>query len=185
MTSNMNNALLFLVDTLFGLYIIAVMLRFILQAARGDFFNPIAQFLVRVTDPVLRPLRHIIPRWGLYDMAAVVLMLVLAFLNIEAVLFLIGMQAKIGSVIVWSVFKLLVLACNLYFFSILVQAILSWFSPGMHSQASVILWDLNEPLLRPVRQVLPPMGGLDFSPLVVLIALQVINMLIPLPGLFR
>ena len=185
MTANMNNALLFLVDTVIGLYIIAVMLRFILQASGGDFFNPIAQFLLRITDPVLRPLRYLIPRWGQFDMAAVVLMLGLAFLNIEAVLFLIGMQARIGSVVIWAIFKLLVLGCNLYFFSILVQAILSWFSPGMHSQASIILWDINEPLLRPVRQILPPMGGFDFSPLVVLIVLQVINMLIPLPGLFR
>ena len=185
MTSNISNALLFLVDTAFGLYIIAVLLRFVLQASGGSFYNPIAQFLVRITDPVLRPMRMVIPRWGQFDMAAVVVMLILAFLNIEAVLLLIGIEARIGSIIVWSLFKVVALGCNLYFFSILVQAILSWFSPGMHSQASVILWDINEPLLRPVRQILPPLGGLDLSPLVVLIVLQVVNTLIPLPGLFR
>lgn len=185
MGSNVNQALLFLVDTVIGLYIIAVMLRFILQAVRADFFNPVAQFLLQVTDPPLQLLRHLVPRWGHYDMAAVVLMLLLSFLNVELILLIIGMGAQIGTIIVWSVLKVLVLLTNLYFFSILVQAILSWISPGMYSQVGALLWSLNEPLLRPVRRYIPPMGGLDLSPLVILIALQVINMLIPLPGLLR
>lgn len=185
MGSNVNQALLFLIDTVIGLYIIAVMLRFILQIVRADFFNPIAQFLLTITDPPLSLLRHVIPRWGYIDMAAVVLMLVLAFINIQLTLLVVGMGANIGTIVIWSVLKVLVLACNLYFFSILVQALLSWLSPGMHSQASVLLWSLNEPLLRPVRRYVPPMGGLDLSPLVVLIVLQVINMLLPLPGLLR
>ncbi len=185
MASNVNNALVFLIDTLFGLYIISVMLRFILQAVRADFYNPIAQFLLRITDPPLQLLRHLIPRWGHYDMAAIVLMLVLAFLNIELVLFVIGMGASIDTIIVWSGLKVVALLINLYFFSILIQAIMSWINPGAYSQVSMLLWSLNEPLLRPVRRYIPPVGGLDFSPLIILIALQVLNMLIPLPGLLR
>jgi len=78
-----------------------------------------------------------------------------------------------------------VVVCNFYFFTILIQALMSWISPGQHSPATSILWTINEPLLRPVRNVVPPIAGLDLSPLVIIIGLQVISRLLPLPGLFR
>jgi YggT family protein len=80
----------------------------------------------------------------------------------------------------WTVLKLVFILVNLYFFSILLEAILSWTGQGRHNPVSSMLWQLNAPLLGPVRRVMPPLGGLDLSPLVVIILLQVINILLPL-----
>jgi YggT family protein len=83
------------------------------------------------------------------------------------------------------VLKLLVLTVNLYTFTIFIQAIMSWLGPGVRNPASNILWSMNEPLLRPARRLIPPLSGLDLSPLVVILLLQVLNRLLPLPGAFR
>ena len=184
MLSNAGNAALLLVNTLLGLYTIAVMLRFILQLVPADPYNPLAQFMIRVTDPPLGLLRRIIPRYRRIDTAALVLMAILAVITIELDLTIVGMQAPAASVVLWAVLKLLVLLCNLYFFTILIQAVMSWFSTG-HNPAAGFLWSINEPLLRPVRRYIPPIAGLDLSPLVVIILVQVISTLLPLPGLFR
>jgi YggT family protein len=186
MYGNATDALLFLVDTLFALYIIVVLLR-ILMAYHADFYNPIWQFVQPVTQPPVGLLARVIPRWGRFDVAAAVFVLVLCFVNIQVDIWLypLDLRAQPLMALWWSVLKAGVLLCNLYFFTILVQVLVSWLSPGTHSPATAVLWNLNEPLLRPVRQYLPPVGGLDISPLVVIIALQVVSRLLPLPGLFR
>lgn len=187
MFGNANNALLFLVDTLFALYIIVVLLRVLLQLTRADFYNPVSQFVWQMTQPILGPLGKVIPRWRQVDIAALVFALVLCFANIQADLWLypLNMSAQPLLAAWWSLLKILVLLCNLYFFTILIQALFSWLSPGTHTPATAVLWTLNEPLLRPVRSYIPPIGGLDISPLIVVIALQVVSRLLPLPGIFR
>jgi len=185
--SNANNALLFLVDTLFALYIVVVLLRVLLQLSRADFFNPVSQFVWQVTQPVVGPMSQVIPRWRQLDIAALVFAFVLCFINIQIDLYLVPLnmaQQPVAS-LWWAVLKVLVLLCNLYFFTILIQVLFSWLAPGTHTPATAVLWSLNEPLLRPIRQYIPPIGGLDISPLVVIIGLQVISRLLPLPGLFR
>jgi len=188
MFNNANHALLFLVDTVFELYIIVVIARVLLQATHAPFHNPISKFVQRVTQTPVIILGRVIPRWHHMDVPAIAVALLLCFINIELDLLLsplpMGLQPMLA--IVWSILKLLVLVCDLYFFTILVQALLSWISsPGHYSPATVILWHLNEPLLRPVRKHLPPIAGLDLSPLVLLIGLQVVSLLLPLPGIFR
>lgn len=187
MTMNANNALLFLVDTLFTLYIIVVLLRVLLQIARADYRNPISQFVWQITEPPVGILARVIPRWRMLDIPAIVFALVLCFINIEIALALYAsnVSAALGLVLFWSVLKLIVMLCNLYFFTILVQVLLSWISPGTHTPATAVLWNVNEPLLRPIRGVIPAIGGLDLSPVFVIIALQVISRILPLPGLFR
>lgn len=187
MYGNANDALLFLVDTLFALYIIVVLLRILLQYTHADFYNPISQFVWQVTRPPVGLLSRAIPRWGRFDVAAALFVLVLCFVNIQIDILLYPLDIRIQPLMTiwWSVLKSAVLLCNLYFFTILVQVLVSWLSPGTHSPATAVLWSINEPLLRPVRQYIPPIGGLDISPLVVIIALQVISRLLPLPGLFR
>lgn len=187
MYDNANDALLFLVDTLFALYIIVVLLRLLLQYTHADFYNPISQFVWQVTRLPVDLLARATPRWGRFDTAAALFVLVLCFLNIQADIWLhpLDIRAQPLMSLWWSVLKAAVLLCNLYFFTILVQVLVSWLSPGSHSPATAVLWSLNEPLLRPIRQYLPPIGGLDISPLVVMIGLQVVSRLLPLPGLFR
>lgn len=187
MYGNANDALKFLIDTLFALYIIVVLLRILLRFARADFFNPISQFVWQVTQPPVGLMSRAIPNWGRLDIAAALFVLVLCFLNIQIDLWLYSSEVRINPLMpfFWAPLKAVVLLCNLYFFTILVQVLVSWLSPGTHSPATAVLWTLNEPLLRPVRQYIPPIGGLDISPLVVIIALQVFSRLLPLPGLFR
>jgi YggT family protein len=183
MTFNAGNALVFLVDAVFGLYIAVLLLRYILQVVQADFYNPLSQFVWQATNPPVIPLQRIIPRWKRHDFAALVIAYLLAAVNIRLDLALSGFGLDIPHLLLWALLKLIGLACNLYFFSILIQAIMSWVSPGMPTPAQAVLWSINEPLLRPVRNVLPPIAGLDLSPLVVLIALQMLVRLLPVPQL--
>lgn len=183
MLSNANNALLFLIDILLTLYTIVVLLRVLLQATHARFDNPVSQFVWRATAQPVGWLAKGIPRWRNIDVPAIVLAVLLCFINIELQQWLAPLYGHAQPVVVlwWSVLTLLSLLCNLYFFTILIQALMSWISPGQHSPASTILWTLNEPLLAPVRKRLPPIAGLDLSPLVVLIGLQVVSRLLQLP----
>ena len=184
---NASNALLFLVDTIFTLYIIAVLLRVLLQISYADYQNPISQFVWQVTEIPVALFSRVIPRWRYVDIPAIFLALLLCFINIQTdlALYPLEISAPIGMVLLWTVLKLIVVLCNLYFFTILVQVLFSWLSPGTHTPATAVLWSINEPLLRPVRGVIPAMAGLDISPIVIVIALQVLSRLLPLPGLFR
>lgn len=179
------NPLEFLVRTLFDLYILAVMLRFLLQWVRADFYNPICQFLVKATNPPLRPLRRIIPGWGGIDIASVILMLVLQVVALLLVALIRGIEPSVGPVAVLAVVELVSLLLNVFLVTIIVQAILSWINPGHYHPITDLLYSLNEPLLRPARRILPPISGLDLSPLVVLILIQLTKMLVipPLLGL--
>lgn len=171
------NPLEFLISTLFGLYIMVVMVRFLLQWVRADFYNPVSQFIVRVTTPALRPLRRVIPGWGGIDFAAVVLMLLLQLLSLALILLLRGQGVPLITLLFWSLAELVTLAINIYIGAILIQAIISWINPGTYNPVVSLLHALTAPLLRPARRLLPPISGLDLSPLLVLIALQLLKML--------
>lgn len=174
-------ALVFVINTLLGLYTAAVLLRFLMQQVRADFYNPLALAVVKLSNPLLLPLRRVIPAWGKMDMAAIVLMIVVQFVNVWLVLFVSSSPFVYawGSIIFWTVFKLVFILVNLYFFSILLEALMSWLGQG-RGPMDGLLRPLNAPLLRPARRILPPTSGLDFSPLLVMLALQVINLLLPL-----
>ena len=179
MTSNTDNALLFLLNTLFGLYSAALLLRVILQWVRADFYNPLAQFIWQVTRLPVDALKFI-PKWRRLDIASLLLAWVLILINLQLALSIIGAEVSIGLIFTNSFLNLFVLFINIFTISIFVQAILSWVSQGTHSPATSLLWSINEPLLRPVRQYLPPIGGLDLTPLLVILAFQVVRRLIPL-----
>jgi YggT family protein len=168
----------FLIETLFSLYLFALMLRFLLQWFEGDFYNPISQFLVKLTHPPLRYLRRIIPSIGRVDLASLVLMLALQALDIYLVSVLQQFQVNPANLAVAAFAQLLELLYDILFYSILISALLSWFAPGGYNPAVALLYSLTEPMLRSVRRLLPPMGGLDLSPLVALIVLQFAKMVI-------
>jgi YggT family protein len=162
----------FLINTLFGIYILAVMLRFLLQWVKADFYNPMCQMLIKLTNPPLLPLRKVIPGWFGLDFAGVVLMLILQC--IELALLSLLFHYPINSwLVVIGVVKLMQLVLNLYFFAIILRALLSWFSPNPTHPNVILLYQLTEPALKPVRRLLPPISGIDLSPLLLLIVLQV------------
>lgn len=171
----------FLISTLFGLYILLVMLRFLLQLVRADFYNPISQFIVKATDPPLRPLRRHVPGLAGVDLSTLLLMLGLKFVELWLTFRVSGQSAQFAGLLVISVTELLSLAVNVFLVSILIQVVLSWVNPGAYNPATKLLYSLNEPLLTPARRLIPPISGLDLSPIVVLIAIQLIKILVVAP----
>ncbi len=176
-----SDAATLLIQTLFGLYILVVLLRFMLQLVRADFYNPISQFIVKVTQPPLGPLRRIIPGFGGVDLASLVLMFALQYVEIWLLLGIHGKPPSVPGIAILAVAELLKLTIYLFFFSIIVQVVLSWVNPHAHNPITVLIFRLNEPILRPARRLLPPFSGVDLSPLLVLIALQLALILIVRP----
>ncbi len=190
MSNYLLEAGVFLLDTLVSLYILAVLLRFLLQLARADFFNPVAQFLVTVTTPALKPLRRMIPGlWGI-DLAAVTLLLLLQGLLVFLVgpggrpmlgLGLVFGQAPLlAGLIVLSVAELLKTTLYVYLFIIILRAILSWVSPYPNPKVRPLV-QMSEPLLRRIRAWLPA-ANIDLSPFVAGLILVVLLM-VPIRGL--
>ena len=176
---------LFLVNTLFTLYMSVVFLRIVLRWVRANFHNPISQFIWQVTNPPLNPLMRIVPRWRQLDTAALVFLILLAIAHVALVLALTPYQAGIAGILWLAILKLLTVALNTYTFTIFVHAIMSWFGPQQANPAAAVLWSGNEPVLAPARRILPPLGGFDLSPLVVILVLQALQIWIGLPNLLR
>jgi YggT family protein len=172
------NPLEFLISTLFSLYIMAVMLRFLLGLVRADFYNPVSQFLVRITNPLLIPLRKVVPSIGKFDSAAMLLMIVLQLTAITLILLLRGEGISSAVLVIITIATLASLLINVYMFAIIVEVIISWMNPGSYNPVSSLLHSLTGPLLRPIRHLVPPIAGIDLSPLFAIIGLQVLRMLI-------
>jgi YggT family protein len=172
------NPLEFLISTLFSLYIMAVMLRFLLGLVRADFYNPVSQFLVRITNPLLIPLRKVVPSIGKFDSAAMLLMIVLQLAAITLILLLRGEGISPAVLVILTIVTLVSLLIDVYMFAIIVEVIISWMNPGSYNPVSSLLHSLTSPLLRPIRHLVPPIAGIDLSPLFAIIGLQVLRMLI-------
>ena len=177
------NAAVYLIDTVFSVYMLLVMLRFLLQVVRADFYNPICRFIVKATNPPLRPLRRVIPGVGGIDLASVILLLVLQVVALKLSHLAVGQTVKFPGLMVMACGELLSLALTCFTITIIAQAILSWFGPGgAYHPITRLLYSLNEPLLRPVRRIIPPIGGtLDLSPLLVIFVLQLAKILLVQP----
>jgi YggT family protein len=174
----MTDPIIFLIDTLFSLYILAVLLRFLLQWCGAEFYNPISQFLVKVTHPPLKILRRFVPSIGKIDTSALVLVLALQMLADFSILLLKGVTINIGALTILSITQLISLLINVFVFAVFARAILSWLNPGTFNAAASILATLTEPLLDICRKVIPDLGGIDLSPLVALLLLQLAKMVI-------
>ncbi len=181
-----SDALVFLIQILFGAYILAVMLRFLLQLVRADFYNPVSQFIVKITTPVLRPIRRIIPGLGGIDFASLLLMWLLQGIELLLIIWIAALPVTPLMAFGLAIPELLDLAINVFLFAILIQVILSWVNPGGYNPAIGLLHAITDPLLRPARRLIPPMGGLDLSPMVVMVGLVLLKMLLvrPLRDLF-
>ncbi len=171
-------AIVFLIQTLFGFYILAVMLRFLLQWVRADFYNPLVQFLVRITNPPLLPLRRIIPGYRGLDLASVVLAFVLQTVEMLLIILLLGQPVGVGGLLMLAVLELLKLLINIYLWGVIIQAVLSWFNPDPYHPAARVLAQLTAPVLKPARRLLPPISGVDLSPMLVVVALIFVSLLL-------
>jgi YggT family protein len=180
-------------STLFDLYVLLVLLRFLLQMLRADFYNPVSQFIVRMTTPPLRFLRRFIPSISGQDTASIVLCLLLIYgkfllmraLSIPAVN-IGGQAARLDSasyagLLIYSVADLLALLLTVFLVAVIIKVVLSWISPGHYNPVIGLVDRIASPVLRPIRRLLPSIGGLDLSPLFATLALLVIKMLVVPP----
>ncbi len=168
-----------LIITIFDLYLMVILLRFFLQLFRADFYNPLSQFVVRATNPVLKPLRQIIPGLGGIDISSLVFAFVVSLLKIYLVDAVFkGSVPPIVTLLILSLFDLLSQSVNLLFWMILIRVLISWVNPGLHNPVMAVIYQLTEPLMAPVRRMLPPMGGLDLSPIILLLGLRFVLMAI-------
>ncbi len=167
--------LVYLLQTALTLYLVAMLLRFLLQLARADFYNPISQFLVKATNPLLLPLRRIIPGYAGLDLASLLLAVVLQLLGIILLVLLLGAALPpVGLLLLWSVLGVAGLLVNIYFFALIAMIIISWIAPGSQNPAVHLVYQITEPVMAPFRKVLPPMGGIDFSPILLFVLINVV-----------
>ena len=174
----MTDPIIFLIDTLLSLYIMAVLLRFLLQWCGADFYNPISQFLVKITHPPLRIMRRFVPAIGKIDSSSLVLMMSLQMLTDFSILLLKGVSINIGALVILSMTQLITLLLNVLVFSVFARALLSWMNPGAFYAAASIVEALSNPILNLCRKMIPNLGGIDLSPLAALVLLQMAKMVV-------
>ncbi len=168
----MTQALYFIVKTLAQLYLLLLLLRFWLPIMRADFRNPIANGILRITSPLVIPVRRIIPPIGRLDTSTILVAYILEFLLILALLALRGLRVETLPIAITAILELAILSLNLFFFVILIKIILSWVAPQNYNPMTVLLNTMAEPLLRPFRRIVPAVGGFDISPIFAIVLLK-------------
>ena len=176
----MQRALIFLIQTIADLYLLTFLLRFIMQWVRASYYNPLAQFVFKVTNPLVVPARRVLPSVAGLDAPTLVVLIVLEIVVTFLLLQLVGASLSLVDLLLYSMLRLVSLALLFYTVALFIYVLMSWFGGGMNPMSD-FLAELVEPLLRPVRRVLPPIAGLDLSPLVVLLLLHALRIALPFP----
>ncbi|MAD01676.1 YggT family protein [Pseudomonas abyssi] len=177
--NSLNTAAIYLIQTLGSLYLLIVLLRFLLQLVRADFYNPLSQFIVRATKPLLMPLRRIIPGYGGLDFASLALGIAIQLVMLILIILLMGYALpNILLLVGWAAIGVLALFVKIFFFALIISVILSWVAQGSYNPAVILINQLCEPILAPIRKILPALGGLDLSPIFAFIAIRLFDMLV-------
>ena len=175
-------ALLTLLQFAFSIYLFLLMLRFLFQLVRADFYNPLSQAIVKLTNPPLKLLRRVIPGYAGIDWPCVILLFLVQGLEILLLSVVVtGQPPTLPALLVLSVANLLQLCAYIYIFFIIIVVVISWIQPGAYNPITVLLYQVTDPLLRRARRYLPDLGGLDFSPMLVLLAIYLFLSLVVAP----
>ncbi|MGK9416717.1 YggT family protein [Pseudomonas cedrina] len=175
----LNTAAVYVLQTLGSLYLLIVLLRFVLQLVRANFYNPLCQFIVKATQPLLKPLRRIIPSLFGLDMSSLVLaILVQLALMALTLLLTYGTTGNFLQLLVWAIIGVTALFLKIFFFAMIISVILSWVAPGSHNPGAELVNQICEPALAPFRRLLPNLGGLDISPILAFMVLKLLDMLV-------
>lgn len=175
----LNTAAVYVLQTLGSLYLLIVLLRFVLQLVRANFYNPLCQFIVRATQPLLKPLRRIIPSMFGLDMSSLVLAIIVQLALMALTLLL--TYGTIGNpllLLVWSLIGVTALFLKIFFFALIISVILSWVAPASHNPGAELVNQICEPALAPFRKIVPNLGGLDITPILAFIVLKLLDMLV-------
>jgi YggT family protein len=176
--SSLTQVGLLVINTLVGLYLLLVVLRFLLQLVRADFYNPVSQFIVKATNAPLIPLRKVIPGFGGIDIASLVLALLVQAVAIVLILLLNGIQPPPLLVVMWSAIGVLSLLLKVYFWGLLITVIASWVAPNSYNPVLILINQILEPAMKPIRKIMPDMGGIDISPIIMFLLIQVLEILL-------
>jgi YggT family protein len=175
----LNTAAVYVLQTIGSLYLLIVLLRFVLQLVRANFYNPLCQFAVKATQPLLKPLRRIIPSMFGLDMSSLVLaILVQLALMALTLLLTYGTIGNPLQLLIWSLIGVTALFLKIFFFALIISVILSWVAPGSHNPGAELVNQICEPALAPFRKIVPNLGGLDISPILAFLVLKLIDMLV-------
>ncbi|VVN97530.1 YggT family protein [Pseudomonas fluorescens] len=171
----LNDAAIFVIKTLGSLYLLIVLLRFILQLVRANFYNPLCQFIVKATQPLLKPLRRVIPSMFGLDMSSLVLALIVQMVLIAVILLLKGFPVDLLLLVPWALIAIFSLFLSILFYAMIISVILSWVAPGSHNPGAELVAQITEPVLAPFRRIVPNLGGLDISPIFAFIVIQLLQ----------
>nr|WP_299245261.1 YggT family protein [uncultured Halomonas sp.] len=176
MGSQLGSAGLMLVNTLINIYLFLLMLRFLLQVSRADYYNPLSQGVVKVTQPVVKPLQGFLRPIGRFDLATLGAGFIIKAISIIAIMQVAGYgMPPLGGVAIASIAALASAILKIYFFALIGMIILSWVAPQASHPGAILIFQLVEPIMAPVRKVIPPLGMIDLSPIVVFIAINLID----------
>lgn len=167
-----------LVNFVAGFFLFVVVMRFMLQAVRADFYNPISQFVVKATNPLLVPLRKVIPGFGGYDIAALVLAYLTQIAAISIITLILGFGLPMAYIAIWAALGTIGLFMKLFFWGMLIMIVASWIAPQSYNPALLLLRQIIEPVLAPIRKLLPDMGGLDLSPIIAFLLINVFEIIL-------
>lgn len=177
--SAFNDISYLLLNTLISLTLLVFMLRLILQLVRADFYNPICQAIVKLSNPIVLPLRRLLPPLGRIDSASLLLAFAVQAIGITLLCkILFGAFPNPAQILLWSVIGLCAMVLNLYFFAIIGSIILSWVAQGSYNPGAQLLYQITEPVMAPFRKLIPPLGGLDLSPILVFLSINVLEVLL-------
>ena len=169
---------LYLIRNVGALLLLMIVLRGVLHLSRVNFYNPLSQLVVRLTNPMLSPLRPVLPARGRIDWAAVILAIGIQTLILVAIAWVAGDRWALPdpiTLLIWGLIGVMGLLINLYFFTLIAMIVVSWIAPGSRHPAIELIWQVSEPVMAPFRALLPNMGGIDFSPILVFISINVVQ----------
>ncbi|HVY66288.1 MAG TPA: YggT family protein [Gammaproteobacteria bacterium] len=181
----MQNALIFLVRTLADLYLLAFLLRFILQWVRAGYRNPLSQLVQKITSPLVVPARRILPSAGGLDLPTLIVLVVLEGIVTFALAAIARVVLPVPTFLLYVLLRLIALTLWFYTMALFVYVLLSWFGDRGGGAMGSVLGDIVEPVLRPVRRIVPPIAGLDLSPLLVMLVCQAGIIALELPWFLR
>lgn len=170
---------IYLIQALANAYLLIVLIRFLLQLCRANFYNPISQFIVRATAAPVAALGKVFPTFKNVNTATVVLAVAVQILAIQtSMLIYNGQFVPILALFIWSVLGMATMLLNIYFYGLLIIIVLSWVAPQSHHPAVALLSQLMEPAMAPFRRLLPALGGLDLSPILIFLILNVLRIFV-------
>ena len=175
MTGNFASASIFLIQTFFGIYLILVMLRFLTQLSRADYYNPICQTIVKLTDPTIKPLRTVLPAVRGVDFATLAVALLVHLVAVILIMTMVEGYFFAPVYIAWALLGIVSTILDIYFFALLISVVISWLAPHSNHPAIVLINELINPICEPARKIIPPLGGLDFSIIIVFMAITLID----------